>query len=106
MDKVYTYDPSKKRNILAGYVDGNRFYRKVNARHFMRMLKSYGMQEVVFDDLAGRGVDTVIFKEEHTGDYLISKIEDWDAPDIKSLNYRHGKQKFLPVARMTRTRTL
>jgi len=100
MEKIYTFDPQKKRIVFAGIFYNRNFFKKVDQRHFMRMVQGYGIQEDVIERLLKRGCEKVILKTPLC--LLVSNFSDWLEEDIDSIDYGSGKQVFLPVKRMKR----
>ena len=100
MEKMLTYDPKKKKYVSAGEFDGKRFYSVKKAKHFHRITQSYAMQEDVIAKLV-EGDCQEVFLKTPTG-VLVSKFKDWLSPDIKVLDYGHGKQRFMPIKRLAK----
>lgn len=98
---IKTLDPRKNKLVKVGVLDlkTGKFVRKVDPlKHKLRKFDAYGIQDDVFGVLTIKGCKTIIFKEperELSSDYL-----SWLAPDIKTLDYGSGKQRFMPVNRM------
>jgi len=91
--KVLTYDPKKKKRVLAGtFIDGC-FIKKVTAKHFMKVEQGYGVQEDVVQKLIELICETVLI-ESPTGSYeypftelLLKEVKD----------YGNGPQRFLSI---------
>ena len=98
--KVTTFDPKKKKKVLAGHIDGDTFTREVKQKHYMHICQGYGIQEVVIEKLKELGIKNITIISEVSK--LHSKLSEWLEPDIKVMNFNHGKQRFLPVNRMKR----
>jgi hypothetical protein len=101
-NKVICFDPKKRRMVLAGEVIGSTFHRNVKPEHFMNVCQGYGLQETVMGQLQADGITSVVLHHS-LGYTLKSKLEDWLEPDILVADYGNGKQRFLPVNRMTRS---
>ena len=97
--KILTYDSVKGRMVVAGELEGAIFTKKVKADHYIRILNAYGIQEVVIQQLKEKGCSSIVLKLPSMR--LMSSLSDWLAPNIKILDYGHGKQRFLPVRMMT-----
>lgn len=75
--------------------------RKVEPKHFMRVLQGYGIQDIAFQEICKLGIKYIGLKEIHAGDTLYSKVEVWkDKGAVK--DYGHGKQRFLSIKYMKR----
>jgi hypothetical protein len=99
--KLLAYDPKKRKKVLCGFVKGDTFVRYVTSAHFHQLTQSYAIQEHIVQKLVEMDVKHVHL---HTsvGYVLMSRLSDWLEPDIKVLDYGNGKQRFLPIKRMTR----
>lgn len=100
--EIPTYDPKKKKNVLAGFYDRQEktFYRYVKPEHYMKIVGGYGIQEDVVQKLIKLGCSAIKIKAQD-GIYF-SEIEKWLTPDIRAMDFGHGKQRFLPLVRMTK----
>ena len=93
--QIKIYDFKKGRSVLAGTLSGNVFTKRVNpAKHKMRVMDGYGIEEDVF---AKHAFDIVRI-EEQGGNIYESPRSIWDIQYAK--DYGHGKQKFLSVKDM------
>ena len=101
MEKIYAYDPGKRKRILAGYIDGDTFIKDVKPEHFMKILGGYGIQETVIELLKERAIKTIEIRTEIS--IYRAPFSRWIAPDIKVMDQKHGKQRFLPIKYMERT---
>ena len=61
----------------------------------MRKFQAYAIQEDIIEQLKKLDCQKVVFKTI-TG-ILESNFSDWLLPNIKVLDYGHGKQRFLPI---------
>lgn len=91
--KILTYDPKKKKQILAGHYRDGIFVKRVTSKHFMQKFQAYGIQEVVYQRLREEGCKLIVFLAGAST--LVSKIADWEK--MKVLDFGHGKQRFLPI---------
>ena len=92
--KILTYDPQKKKTILCGEYEDKTFVRKVEPKHFMKVLQGYGIQEVAFQEILSKGCTRVIIKTK-TDEYF-APINLWiEHGAIK--DYSAGKQRFLSL---------
>ena len=96
--KILTYDSVKGRMVVAGELEGTIFTKRVKTNHYMRMLNAYGIQESVIQQIKDKGCTVIVLKLPKTR--LVSDLADWLQPNIKILDYGHGKQRFLPVRMM------
>lgn len=105
MIELTVFDEKKRRNVKAGEYnpETKTFIKKVKKTHFMRMLEAYGIQELVLDRLATKRCENIVIKAP--GVTYSSKLWDWERGDIKTLNYGHGRQRFLPIRHMLATQT-
>ncbi len=100
--KIVTYDPKKKKRVLCGEVKDDTFVKHVTSKHFMRICQGYGIQEVAIEKLKELGVKKVKIITEVS--ILDSKLSDWLDHDIKVMDFGNGKQRFLPIKRMKRSK--
>ena len=91
--KIYTYDPKKSKNVLAGDYDSvnHIFTKKVNKRHFFIKLKTYAIQEQVIKQLKRIGCINILIISKNK--QQISLLQDWLKSPI--LDFGHGRQYFL-----------
>ena len=95
---IKVYDKAKCEEIKAGELSDGVFLRRVMPWHYMYKVKGYGIQETVIQLLIEKKAELVVIQASaHT---YWSCLSDWLAPDIKMLDFGHGPQRFLPVARM------
>jgi len=94
------WDSKKNKWVDAGIFSfqHKEFTKTVKKKHYMRLVGGYGIQEKIITRLGKMGCETVCIHAPK-GHYT-SSFKDWLAPDIKVLDYGHGKQRFLPVKRM------
>lgn len=98
---IEIYDAKKGKWVKVGTLKDGIYERRVNPeKHLMRKIDCYGIQEEAVKILQARGCDRVrlITKTET----LESDFAAWLAPDIRVMDYGHGKQRFYPVYRMRR----
>lgn len=95
---VITYDPKKKCNVVCGFIEDGAYVRTViPSVHLMRIMgNSYGIQEVIFEQLIGK-VERIIIKEPTCT--LSSTVYEW--MDLAVQDRGHGRQRFMPRDRMT-----
>ena len=99
---VKIYDPQKRKNITIGKIVGDDFYKKVDPKkHLMRIMNAYGIQEEAIKILIDNEVKTIIIDEPNRR--WTSSIDEWLRPGIKIREYKHGKQRFLPLKYMKET---
>lgn len=97
--KILAYDPKKGKHVLVGNLVKTTLYRRVEAKHYMRILDGYGIQEPAFQDVIKKGTKFIVEIVEETKDKWKSSIGDW----IKYghvADYGHGKQRFLSLKYM------
>jgi hypothetical protein len=94
--EIYSYDPKKKKRILAGLVFEGNFFKEVTSKHFMYSLQAYGIQEDVIDTLIEQEVKQIVIKTPT--EIYGSDISKWLI--LETQDYGHGRQKFLPVKEM------
>lgn len=97
---IYTVDPAKKKDVLVGVYDSESntlILRKDKAKHFMRVVDGYGMQEDVYE--RARKKNCYVLIKEKGGATYQSHITGW-AMNGKSADYGNGKQKFLSLKYM------
>lgn len=100
MKPIYTFDTKKKCSVLAGWFTyGGTFFKKVSkAKHFHRLTNSYAIQCDVLVALSGIDCKRIdIYEGKKVYQSLFSQ---WFAPDIREMDFGHGKQTFLPLDRM------
>ena len=91
--KILTYDPNKKKRVLAGVLIDGCFIKKVTAKHFMKVEQGYGIQEDVIDTLREALCETIMI-EAPTGtyEYAFTELLFKDPKD-----YGNGLQRFLSI---------
>ncbi len=94
--KLYTYDSGKDKYVLCGTIVGNTLFRKVNSRHFMRVVQGYGIQEEAFQELSEKGIKMIVLKHEETERNIQAPTSRW-IEHGRVMNYGNGKQRFLAV---------
>ena len=92
--KITTYDPKKKKVVLCGELDGDTFTRRVEAKHFMRVMQGYGIQEQAFQILLEEDCKRIIIKT--ATDEYIAPIKTW-IEHGKIADYSAGKQRFVSL---------
>jgi len=97
--KILTWDSKKGKKVLCGELIGDTLFRDVEAKHFMRVLQGYGIQEVAFQEILSRGAKYIILKETHTDKRWKADVETWKMHS-KVADYGHGKQRFLSLKYM------
>jgi hypothetical protein len=104
--EIQTFDSGKKKMVKAGIFDDTdlSYTRKVKLEHYMRILKSYGIQEDVIAELQRRNCKTIIMQTKD--EKLYSEFHRWIQPNIKVLDYGNGKQRFYPVSKMTNSKVI
>ena len=96
---IRTYDPKKEKNVVVGYLYGNKFIKHAKKGHYMIKEKGFGLQEDVILQLSNfSDCDTVVIKTK-AGDFY-SAFEQWKVRPLK--NYGYGPQRFLPIKEMIR----
>lgn len=98
---IYFKTKGSKKQKLAGNLleEGDQaiFIKKVKrAKHYMRVVKGYGIQQTVFDDNLADKKGWVWIYETDTDTHLLSPIENWKSHS-KSMefNKKDGRQIFL-----------
>ena len=90
-----TYDYKKKKPVKVGDIVGDTFIKKCKPNHYFRMLDAYGIQEEAIQSLKKSGkintIRLIIDKKSYD-----TKLDDWFSPEIKVMDYGHGKQRFFP----------
>ena len=97
--KLLTYDPAKNRTVLCGELIGDTLFRDVEAKHFMRVVQGYGIQEVAFQKILEEGIKKIVLKEKHTKKNWEATTDRW-IDKGKVIDYGHGKQRFLSMKYM------
>jgi hypothetical protein len=95
MKNLKTFDPKKRRIVMAGTILGDVFKKRVGKKHFMIKYNGYGIQNEVLDKLIREKVKTIEITT-HEGNVLKSDIADWVARG-KSKSHGHGRQTFLDI---------
>jgi len=93
MIKIFCFDPGKKKTILAGFYNKElkTFFKKVKSSHWMRIEKSYGIQDIVLQQLNNLGCKSICIETKTS--IIQSNLEDWLKQPTK--NYGNGNQRFL-----------
>lgn len=97
--KAYCFDPHLKEFKLMGNKIGDVFFKKVESKHFMRVIGGYGLQYDAFACFAEEGIKLIEVLESHTKNTWVSKPEDWFEHG-KIADYGRGKQIFLSLKYM------
>ena len=92
---VLTYDPKKKKKVVAGTLIDGAFWKRVKAEHFMKVEQGYGIQEDVIQRLKEMKCSTVLIATP-TFTYEMS-FSDWERAPIK--DYGNGLQRFVKVTK-------
>lgn len=98
---IKVFDPKKKKHVVAGRIDGNKFRHKVNSKHYYVKGGGYCLQKVLVSYLIKwTTIKYIILKSEK---YLIkSKPKDWkkygqiidEGHGVQvCLNLKHTKKK-------------
>lgn len=99
--KLITFDPRKNKRVLVGTLQGNTLIRKVEAKHYMRVVDGYGIQEPAFQEILKKKVKYIIEEVQETKDKWKSNVKDW-VEHGHVADYGHGKQRFLSLKYMKR----
>jgi len=77
-------------------VKGGRIFYKsvVRSKHYMQVVKGYGIQKEVFDKYFTDEEGKIVIKEEDTGRILISDVSIWHEHSFTA-DFGFGKQVFL-----------
>lgn len=97
--RLTTWDPHKEKVVLVGNLVGTTLYRDVEAKHFMKILGGYGIQEVAFQTFIEKGGKYIVEKVIPTGDMWRATKEDWIRYG-RVMDYGWGKQRFLSLKYM------
>lgn len=93
----FVKDPAKNKMVPAGYVQGKTYYRSVKPHHVVdNMGDAYGMQNTLLDQFKGYGIETVVLTDKTAKVKYTSDLGQWFEPQIKSRDFGHGPQTFLP----------
>ena len=95
--KITAFDPRKGSHVLVGVLKNGVFTKHVTAKHFMRIVGGYGIQELAFQELLEAKCQTVIIINE-TESY-VSPIQNW-IEHGKVMNFNSGNQRFLSLKYM------
>ena len=95
--RIYHTDPVKGKLFVGTLIErkGYLIFRKkvVRDKHYMKIVKGYGIQKDVFDKYL-RGKKGRIEIIERGGKYLVASIKEW-TNHSKYGNYGDGRQVFL-----------
>lgn len=94
---IYTKDPAKDKDVRVGVYDSESntlILQKDKAKHFMRVVDGYGMQEDVYHRALKKNCYVLI--KESGGAAYQSHITGWLA-NGKSADYGSGRQRFLSL---------
>lgn len=97
--KIYTFDPTKQKRVLAGEFHEGVFHRIVNNDHYVRKFKAYGLQDDVIQALKKDCKQMIIYTP--VGVKLYSTVKDWLEKSVIT-NIGNGTQYFLPVEFMSK----
>lgn len=92
--RLLTYDPKKQKTVVAGYFTEKIFFKEVKNNHYMKLCKGYGINVDVIDQL--KKLDCKLIVVFTPTNILMSMFIDWLKPNIRTLDFGYGKQKFLP----------
>lgn len=92
--KILTYDPKKKKTVLCGELEGDTFTRLVEAKHFMKVMQGYGIQEDAFQEILEKGCTRIIIKNKTTEYFAPMSI--W-LEYGRVADYSSGKQRFVSL---------
>jgi len=98
-NRVYCFDPKKRKYQLIGTKLGDTLVKRVNKNHFMRMVNGYGIQYDAFNDFLKKGIKKIVISEKESGNKWESETEEWFI-NGKVADYGHGKQVFLSLKYM------
>jgi len=90
--KIKTFDPKKRKEIVAGFIENDVFTRKINDSHYFRKLNAYGISQDVFYRLYHLGVKSIVL-EASTAQFEAS-YDDWSNHGVLG-DYGNGEQRFL-----------
>lgn len=96
---VYCFDPKYKKYMKMGTKIGNTFFKKVQSKHFMRVVNGYGLQYDAFVEFEREGIEKIVVLEEN-GKSWMSDTKDW-LMHGKIADYGRGKQIFLSMKYMS-----
>ena len=103
---IYTTDPYKEKQVLAGELEEGVFIKKVTPEiHLFRLWNCYGIQETVIIKLQTLSCHTIKIIEKN-GYTLISTFNDWLDPRIKVTDFGGGRQRFYPRKDMIKETTI
>ncbi len=93
--KLFTFDPKKQKNVLAGEysIELKTFYKKVKPHMYMIIERGYGISEDVLQQLIHLDCQYIIIHSKTRT--INSTLKDWLNKPIK--DYGHGNQRFLKV---------
>ena len=81
--------------------------RVLRNKHYMRMVKGYGMQEEIFDGYVKDNRGWVVCEEKPTGLYLLAEMKVWqDNGKTMTFNQDDGIQRFLSEKYMQKTASI
>ena len=95
--KLYIFDPVRgKRFVGSLYKRKGLVFRKnvKYAKHYMKIVKGYGIQKEIFDKYLRGKKGVIQIKETDTGKFLVASISTW-TKHSRTGNYGDGKQIFL-----------
>ena len=92
---IKTWDKKKQKHVVAGKVEGGAYHRKViDSKHLMRKFDAYAIQEDVIEQLQDLNIGDIIITSQDN--VYFSTSSDWLQPNIRVMDFGHGKQRFLP----------
>lgn len=96
--KLFISDPVRGQRFVGTLKKGNTglIFRKdvLRKKHYMDVVKGYGVQKTIFDRYLRGKKGVIQIKELDTGRFLVASIDTW-LKHSKSGNYGDGKQIFL-----------
>lgn len=98
-ENVYCFDPKYSTYMKMGIIRNGVFYKKVQAKNFMRVVNGYGLQYDAFVDFEKIGIKRICVIEEN-GNKWLSKPIHW-TQNGKVADYGRGKQIFLSLKYMS-----
>ena len=79
-----------------GFKVGSVFFKKVEGKHFMKILNGYGLQYDAFCELENEGMNEIYIIKKKSKKVWVSKPGDW-LKNGKIADYGRGKQIFLSL---------
>ena len=95
-EKITTWDPMKRKDVVAGILIDGTLIKKVKDIHFMRIFQAYGLSTRVMLKIRGRCDKVRIISDKGIREVAFST---WVTDAIKK-DFGHGLQFFYPWAKM------